>query len=372
MSSHAVIKVNTREFSAASHVARQPLSVAPVSDGLLAHPTGHSAAAKRVRHLISQVAAFDTTVLILGESGTGKEGVARELHRRSPRATGPFVPVNCAAIPAELMESELFGHERGAFSGAVSTRRGRFELAEGGTLFLDEISEMCPRLQAKLLRVLQERMYERVGSGELRCADVRIVAATNRDLDAEVAAGRFRGDLYFRLNVFPISLAPLRERIEDLDLLVETLNTSLSVRGLGTVAFTPQARSALRAYSWPGNVRELENLLERLAIMHPEGQLDVGDLPERQRMHGAVVPEPAGCAATAVSIPTFSTNPAPRLPEEGLQLREFMQQIEDGLISQAMTRTGGVIAEAARLLGIGRTTLVEKLKRRESPVPASA
>jgi len=270
------------------------------------------------------------------------------------------------------MESELFGHERGAFSGAVATRRGRFELAEGGTLFLDEVSEMCPRLQAKLLRVLQERMFERVGSGELRCADVRIIAATNRDLDAEVAAGRFRGDLYFRLNVFPISLAPLRERIEDLDLLVETLNSSLSLRGLGTVAFTPQARGALRAYPWPGNVRELENLLERLAITHPAGQLDVADLPERQRAPRTGASAPATPCSAVVAVPPAGSATAPCLPEQGMQLREFMQQIEDGLITQAMSRTGGVIAEAARLLGIGRTTLVEKLKRRDNPVAAGA
>ena len=369
--SAALIKVNTRAISVAARAARNTIAVEKATEVAVSHPTGHSAAATRVRHLISQVAGFDTTVLILGESGTGKEGVARELHRLSSRASGPFVPVNCAAIPAELMESELFGHERGAFSGAVATRRGRFELAEGGTLFLDEVSEMCPRLQAKLLRVLQERMYERVGSGELRCADVRIVAATNRDLDAEVAAGRFRGDLYFRLNVFPISLAPLRERIEDLDLLVETLNSGLALRGLGTVAFTAHARNALRAYPWPGNVRELENLLERLAITHPAGQLDVADLPERQRAQRDGLPPPAVCAAAAVTDPVTGSTTAPCLPEQGLQLREFIQQIEDGLITQAMSRTGGVIAEAARLLGIGRTTLVEKLKRRENPVPAA-
>jgi sigma-54 dependent transcriptional regulator, flagellar regulatory protein len=322
------------------------------------HPTGRSAAAVRVRQLIAQVARFDTTVLILGESGTGKEGVARELHRLSNRAAGPFVPVNCAAIPAELMESELFGHERGAFSGAVAQRRGRFELADGGTLFLDEVSEMAPQLQAKLLRVLQERTYERVGSGELRTADVRIVAATNRDLDVEVASGRFRGDLYFRLNVFPIELAPLRERIEDLPLLIETLGESLGLRGHGTVSFSASAVAALAGYRWPGNVRELENLLERLAILHPGAHLAPGDLPERFA-GGAAQPMPAA----PVGAP--DTGGGFVLPAGGVQLRDLVQRFEDDLIAQAMDRAAGVIAEAARLLGIGRTTLVEKLKRRE-------
>ncbi len=320
------------------------------------YPTGDTPAAKRVRRLMAQVARFDTTVLVLGESGTGKEGVARELHRLSPRAQGPFMPVNCAAIPSELMESELFGHERGAFSGAVSTRRGRFELAEGGTLFLDEISEMCPRLQAKLLRVVQERMYERVGSGELRSADVRIIAASNRDLDAEVAAGRFRADLYFRLNVFPVQLAPLRERIDDLPILIETLNQSLELRGLESVTFNDAALAALRQYRWPGNVRELENLLERLAVTHPRALLDCADLPER---HSA--------ADSRVRTTTADSAFASTLPTDGLCLREHLQKIEDALIGQAMTRTQGVIAEAARLLGLGRTTLVEKLKRRDLP-----
>ena len=329
-----------------------------VEPGHPQHPTGRSAAAVRVRRLISQVAGFDTSVLILGESGTGKEGVARELHRLSARAAGPFVPVNCAAIPSELMESELFGHERGAFSGAVSLRRGRFELADGGTLFLDEVSEMSPQLQAKLLRVLQERTYERVGSGELRTADVRIIAATNRDLDTEVAGGRFRGDLYFRLNVFPIELAPLRDRLEDLPLLIETLNETLSLRGHGAVSFSPPAIAALAGYRWPGNVRELENLLERLAILGPGAHLAAGDLPDRFAV------ERQSAAAAPASVADDGSS-AFALPAGGVQLRDLVQRFEDDLIAQAMDRAGGVIAEAARLLGIGRTTLVEKLKRRE-------
>ena len=351
--------LKTAGEAAAGAVSRAGVGAGGVPDARHpSHPTGRSAAAVRVRKLISQVAAFDTTVLILGESGTGKEGVARELHRLSPRATGPFVPVNCAAIPSELMESELFGHERGAFSGAVALRRGRFELADGGTLFLDEVSEMSPQLQAKLLRVLQERTYERVGSGELRSADVRIIAATNRDLDQEVAAGRFRGDLYFRLNVFPIELAPLRERREDLPLLIETLNEALSLRGHGAVSFSAPAIAALAGYRWPGNVRELENLLERLAILSPGAHLGTGDLPDRF----------AGNRPSHTGAAPLANGPDPAafvMPTGGVHLRDVVQRFEDELIAQAMDRAEGVIAEAARLLGIGRTTLVEKLRRRE-------
>jgi sigma-54 dependent transcriptional regulator, flagellar regulatory protein len=327
------------------------------------HPTGSSAAAQRVRRLVGQVAPFDTTALILGESGTGKEGVARELHALSSRSSGPFVPVNCGAIPAELMESELFGHEKGAFTGAVSQRRGRFELAHGGTLFLDEVSEMSPLMQVKLLRVLQERVYERVGAGELREADVRIIAATNRDLEAEVAAGRFRGDLFFRLNVFPIQLPPLRERLEDLPLLIDALSERLALRGYRQVEFSVEAMAQLKRLRWPGNVRELENLLERLAISGPEGPVARADLP--LRYSGGAVAEPE-----IPQVEGAGGEHSLSLPEEGIALRAVLARIEDDLIEQAMARSGGVVAEAARLLGIGRTTLLEKLKRRQGPESA--
>ena len=224
---------------------------------MVSHPTGRNPAVQRVREQIGQVAQFDTTVLITGESGTGKEGVARELHAQSRRRRGPFVPVNCGAIPAELLESELFGHEKGAFTGAITTRKGRFELAQGGTLFLDEIAEMSPVMQVKLLRVLQERVIERVGSCDARPCDVRIVAATNRDLHAEVGTGRFRTDLYYRLNVFPIELPPLRCRSDDLPLLIEDLNLRLASRGFVPVVFSDAAAAALEAHPWEGNVREL-------------------------------------------------------------------------------------------------------------------
>ncbi|MBS0394330.1 MAG: EF-P lysine aminoacylase GenX [Proteobacteria bacterium] len=243
------------------------------------HPTGVSSGVRRVREQVGQVARFDTTVLITGESGTGKEGVARALHALSPRAAGPFVAVNCGAIPAELLESELFGHEKGAFTGAHAQRRGRFELAEGGTLFLDEIGEMSPLMQVKLLRVLQERVYERVGGGEERRCDVRIVAATHRDLPVEVAAGRFRADLYYRLNVFPVAIPPLRARGEDLPLLIVDLNARLAARGYPTVAFSEAALAALARHEWPGNVRELENLMERFAVCAGGAVVGVAQLP---------------------------------------------------------------------------------------------
>lgn len=334
---------------------------------LVAHPTGISAVARRVREQIGQVAPFDTTVLVTGESGTGKEGVARELHAHSSRAAGPFVPVNCGAIPADLLESELFGHEKGAFTGAISTRRGRFELADGGTLLLDEIGEMTPLMQVKLLRVLQERTFERVGSGEIRSCDVRIVAATNRDLEADVASGRFRGDLYYRLNVYPITLPALRERTEDLPLLIEDLNLRLTARGFPSVVFSPAAATALTQHEWRGNVRELENLMERLAVasagapIGPE-QLPFGgardrDLPVHVSDAGLLIPPERSSLSTdgVLRVP---------LPEEGLSLKDTLNAVESDLISQALIRADGVVAHAARLLGVGRTTLLEKLRKR--------
>ena len=320
------------------------------------HPTGNTPAVHRIRKQILQVARFDSTVLILGESGTGKEGVAREVHQRSPRVAGPFVPVNCGAIPAELLESELFGHEKGAFTGALSARRGRFELAGGGTLFLDEIAEMSPFMQVKLLRVLQERSFERVGSDVPRSADVRIIAATNRDLEAEVAKGRFRGDLYFRLNVFPIELPPLRVRSEDLPLLIEDLNLRLAARGFVPVSFRADALEALARHDWPGNVRELENLLERLAVSGGMGPVRAEQLP----FAGGV----DTTAGATLAVAQDGSTARIVLPEDGLSLRDTLADIEADLISQALARADGVVAKAARLLGVGRTTLLEKLKRR--------
>jgi sigma-54 specific flagellar transcriptional regulator A len=333
---------------------------------LVGYPTGRTAAVRRVREHIGQVARFDSTVLISGESGTGKEGVARELHARSARASGPFVPVNCGAIPAELLESELFGHEKGAFTGALATRRGRFELAQRGTLFLDEIAEMSPVMQVKLLRVLQERVFERVGSCDVRQCDVRIVAATNRRLEDEVAAGRFRADLYYRLNVFPIQLPPLRARREDVPLLIEDLNLKLSSRGFPGVAFTAAAQRALESHDWPGNVRELENLMERIAVATLGRMADLEDLPFRMRDEES----PADTVPGATDESSASAQPPPSvvLPVGGLNLKQTLAAIENELIGQALARADGVVAQAARLLGVGRTTLLEKLRKESRPL----
>jgi sigma-54 specific flagellar transcriptional regulator A len=293
-----------------------------------------------------QVAGYDSTVLIRGESGCGKELVARRIHALSSRSKGPFVPVNCGAIPRELLESELFGHEKGAFTGALTTRVGRFELADGGTLFLDEIGDMSFDMQVKLLRVLQERVFERVGSGESRRANVRIVAATHRDLEARARAGEFREDLFFRLNVFPIVVPPLRDRVDDLPALIDDLVRRGEAEGRTSISFTQTALDCLAAYGWPGNVRELQNLIERLAILYPNQTIDREQLPapigERRR-----TPQP-----TITSI-----------PQCGLDLREHLGNIEKQLIRSALDQTDGTVAHAARLLKLRRTTLVEKLRK---------
>ncbi len=322
---------------------------------------GNSRGILEVHKLIEQVADTDATVLILGESGTGKEVVARNLHYHSSRRDKPFVPINCGAIPGELLESELFGHEKGAFTGAISARRGRFEMAEGGTLFLDEIGDMPMTMQVKLLRVLQERTFERVGGNKVLTADVRIVAATHRNLDELISTGKFREDLYYRLNVFPIDMPPLRERIDDVPLLVNELIARMENEKRGSVRFTPAALIALCQYRWPGNVRELSNLLERLVIMHPYGIVDVGDLPVKFR--------PAGSAENLPQVtldpqltPVMPLQPS-RLPREGLDLKEHISTVECSLIKQALDEAGGVVAHAAKRLKMRRTTLVEKLRK---------
>ena len=341
-------------------------------------PTGNSPAVVRLRRMIEQVASFDTTVLVLGESGTGKEVVARAIHDQSPRRDGPFVAINCGAIPPDLLESELFGHEKGAFTGALSARKGRFEMAEGGTLLLDEIGDMSLPMQVKLLRVLQERSFERVGGNQTIRCNVRVIAATHRNLEARIADGHFREDLFYRLNVFPIEMPALRERADDLPDLVMTIAAQLSRTGRGEVRFANETLQALRLYAWPGNVRELTNLVERLAVLHPGGLVRVADLPKRYQpehldavaAEAAAVPaQPAAAApsmATAVTPTTIAAAavvPADRLPEAGIDLREHIAQIELNLIRDALDRAGGVVAHAAQLLGLRRTTLVEKLRK---------
>jgi sigma-54 specific flagellar transcriptional regulator A len=325
---------------------------------------GNSRGIRSVRKLIEQVADSEANVLILGESGTGKEVVARNLHYYSSRRDKPFVPVNCGAIPADLLESELFGHEKGAFTGAISARQGRFELAEGGTLFLDEIGDMPLNMQVKLLRVIQERIFERVGSNKSNKTNVRIIAATHRDLEEEIQEGRFREDLYYRLNVFPIEMPPLRERVEDLPLLINELVTRLEHEQRGSVRLTPTATAALCQYPWPGNVRELSNLVERLVIMYPYGVVDVRELPEKFRGTGnyeeipiASFEEELGEGAQAAPAGVA------KLPSDGLDLKEHLNNLEYTLIKQALDDANGVVAHAAKRLQMRRTTLVEKMRK---------
>jgi sigma-54 dependent transcriptional regulator, flagellar regulatory protein len=367
-------------------------------------PTGTSLAIRGVIGLIRQVAEYDSTVLILGESGTGKEVVARAVHDLSPRRQRPFVAVNCGAIPAELLESELFGHEKGAFTGAVAARKGRFEIAEGGTLFLDEIGDMSPTMQVKLLRVLQERVFERVGNHvPMRC-NVRIIAATHRNLEQAIDSSAFRADLYHRLNVFPIEMPPLRERIEDLPLLVRDFIAFNMAEGRGRVELSPRALAALALHRWPGNVRELGNLIERLSIVTSGRMADVASLPAKYRPSdwtpeldsepedapdcgdfaiapvlldelSGVTPDSASDSRLENGLDLEKAEPrsqAPagdaaddlaRLPPSGLDLREHLAAIERRLIEQALERTDGTVAHAARLLNLRRTTLVEKMRK---------
>jgi sigma-54 specific flagellar transcriptional regulator A len=327
---------------------------------------GRSAATRQVWRLIAQVADSEANVLILGDSGTGKEVVARNLHFLSGRREGPFVPVNCGAIPGELLESELFGHEKGAFTGAITARQGRFELAEGGTLFLDEIGDMPLPMQVKLLRVLQERTFERVGSNKSIRANVRVVAATHRDLEERIRQGTFREDLYYRLNVFPIEMAPLRERREDIPLLINEFVTRLERENRGAVRLTPAAVRSLSGYAWPGNVRELANLVERLVIMYPYGIVDFRELPAKFQMEGVEVPDdlplPAQAAPRAPEA-SGPTAPVSTLPKDGLDLKEYLAELELSFIQQALDDADGVVAHAATRLGMRRTTLVEKMRK---------
>ena len=303
--------------------------------------------------VIRRVAPTDATVLITGESGTGKELVAAALHHLSPRAVGRFVPVHCGAIPEELLESEMFGHERGAFTGAVASRVGRFKLADRGTIFLDEIGEMSPKLQVKLLRVLEDGRFEPVGSVTTQQVDVRIIAATNRTLDEAVAAKQFREDLFYRLRVVPIEMPPLRRRAEDIPLLVGGVLAQLAQKGLPRFEVTPAAIAVLERYSWPGNVRELRNLLEQLVVLgRPEHLIDVHDLPPH-----VVAAHDSGEASPAMPW---------QFGAAGIDFYREMEAIEDRIIAQALRLSGGNKKEAARLLRVNRTTLLEKLKRKRA------
>lgn len=304
---------------------------------------------KKVMSLIDKVADSNSTVLIIGDSGTGKEVVAKALHYNSSRSNQMFIPINCGAIPPDLLESELFGHTKGAFTGALSERVGRFGLANKGTLFLDEIGEMSPALQVKLLRVLQEKQFEPIGSTQTIEVDVRIIAATNTNLEKAVKNGRFREDLYYRLNVIPINLPPLKERQEDIPLLLQhfisVFNTSKDkvIEGI-----SPEAMDLLCHHSWPGNVRELENLVERVSILKGSGIIDIYDLPVQYQN----------------SAPQMFENPQHEMPESGIDFNSAVNAYENKLIIQALKKTDWNRNQAAKLLKLNRTTLVEKIKKK--------
>lgn len=317
-------------------------------DGLV----GQSRVMRDLFHLLETVAAISSTVLITGETGTGKELAARAIHHNSPRRANRFVAINCSAIPETLLEAELFGHVRGAFTGAVGTRQGRLEQAHKGTLFLDEVGTMSPALQAKLLRVIQEREFERVGDSHTVRIDVRVIAATHSDLARMVADGTFREDLFYRLNVIPVQLPPLRERREDVPLLVHHFLEKLSVdSGRGVVTVSQEALRRLMACQWPGNVRQLENVVERaLAFNHGRSQLDVQDLPPE------IQSQPAPVDSSLVWF-----------PDDGLDFETYIEGVELSLIRRSLERTQGNKRQAAKLLNLKRTTLIEKLKRLEAP-----
>jgi sigma-54 specific flagellar transcriptional regulator A len=365
---------------------------------------GASAGAEAIRHLIERVASSSATVLITGESGTGKELVARALHDQSDRSGGNFVPINCAAIPKDLLESELFGHRKGAFTGAMADRIGRFELAHGGTIFLDEIGDLSLDMQVKLLRVLQERTVDPVGGLKSVEVDVRVVAATHRDLEAEIEAGRFREDLYYRLNVLPLNTPALRQRTQDVPALLAHFAEHFAVKGQTPISFTADFIEALKDYAWPGNVRELSNLVDRFNTLFSGQLLSLATVPssllpkglrmlQAQRVSTPIadsleIVAPLSAkdmlqSANAEVMNPFA-NPAPpltmdlhnevediimlaqglpSLPPEGLSLKDRLADIERDLIVQALNRTDGNVSQTARLLNLQRTTLIEKLNK---------
>ena len=372
--------------------------MAIITDGII----GQSTSLLEVFKVLAKVAPTDSTVLVSGESGTGKELIVRALHANSLRKGKPFVPINCGAIPKELLESELFGHEKGAFTHAIRTRPGRFEMGDGGTVFLDEIGEMELPLQVKILRVLQEKEIERVGGNGIRKVDVRLIAATNRDLEKEVDAGRFREDLYYRLNVIPMHLPPLRERGGDiLVLITHFLNRFCKIKNRPPLKISDDAMRAMTAYSWPGNVRELENFAERLSILVDGNSVYLPDLPHKileevgdisklppvvkaieNKSHITVGVDGAplndataaqvcasavlACEAAVGTLPGKSAFHWPSLADmqaNGVGMKEFLDTIEAHLLAEALKQSNGVRNQAAELLGIKRTTLIEKLKK---------
>jgi transcriptional regulator with PAS, ATPase and Fis domain len=354
---------------------------------------GESSAFQSVIATIDKISQTDSTVLITGESGTGKELIARAIHEKSPRAGRPLVTLNCGAIPADLLESELFGYVKGAFTGATQNRIGKFEAAQGGTIFLDEIGELPLNLQVKLLRVLQTRQLEAVGSNRTIDIDVRIIAATNRDLEASVVKREFREDLYYRLNVIPVRVPALRERKSDIPILVNHFIKQFNqTTGHNVQTPTGEIMEALLAYDWPGNIRELENLMERVVILKGQGTIDLGDLPHRifQRYTEGASSMTSGAVA-GIAMGGMNTNNAsnsaeglaagtandtseydfPRmvLAPNGINLKAVVDAFENHLIDQALSRTGNNKNRASELLRMNRTTLVEKLRKRGMITP---
>lgn len=334
------------------------------------HFVGTSPVSLEVKRRARRGAASEAPVLLLGETGTGKELLAHAIHSASPRAHKAFVSVNAAAIPESLLEAEFFGTAPGAFTGAERKGRpGKLQVAQGGTLFLDEIGDMPLPMQVKLLRVLQERTFERVGSNKTQNVDVRIIAATHKNLEKMIEDGTFREDLYYRLNVFPIEMAPLRERVEDIALLLNELISRMEHEKRGSIRFNSAAIMSLCRHDWPGNVRELANLVERLAIMHPYGVIGVGELPKKfrhvddedEQLASSLREELEERAAINAGLPGMDA-PA-MLPAEGLDLKDYLANLEQGLIQQALDDAGGVVARAAERLRIRRTTLVEKMRK---------
>ena len=317
---------------------------------------GDSVAMQNIRSLIERVAPSMATVLVTGESGTGKEVVAQRIHELSGRS-GPFVAINCGAIPDHLLESELFGHERGAFTGAVSARAGRFEMANGGTIFLDEIGDMPAGMQVKLLRVLQERVLERIGGTTTTPVDIRVIAATHRNLQKRIDEGRFREDLFYRLSVFPIEVPPLRDRVDDVRPLVEEIVDRVHRSHGVRLHIADPAMQVLCGYQWPGNVRELANLIERLAIIKPGGNIQLTDLPRPLRDDND---HPQLLSST---LEPTTVNGHTSLPATGLDLKKHLANVEKDLIATALSQCNGTVQQAADLLGMGRTTLAEKIRR---------